>query len=235
MLDLMSFRKKGLYIDGNCLLDELGYVVIDTELTGLNERTDSIVSIGGVKMKGKKIILSETFYRLVNPSKDLTAESIIIHEITPSEVMEQPDIKMVFSEFLKFCGDSLIVGYFVDIDMAFLNKEARRLLGASMKNQTLDISAIFEFLLSKGLLHEKEGETAIPLKYNLYDIAKFFDIPVNGGHNAMNDAFITAQIFQRFIPLLISEGVMSIGELLKLAKKYKGGDRYHITRGMSNF
>ena len=34
-------------------------------------------------MNGGRIDLGDTFYRLVNPETSLTAESVIIHEITP--------------------------------------------------------------------------------------------------------------------------------------------------------
>ena len=40
-------------------LDEV--VVFDTETTGLNPKKDEILSIGAVKLKGNKILMSETF------------------------------------------------------------------------------------------------------------------------------------------------------------------------------
>ena len=44
-----------------------GIVVVDTELTGLDEKKDSIVSIGAVRMTGGRIELGDMFYRLVSP------------------------------------------------------------------------------------------------------------------------------------------------------------------------
>ena len=109
----------------NQSLEDAAYVVIDTELTGLNGKKDSIVSIGAVRMNGGKIDLSNSFYRLVNPKTALTAKSVLIHEITPSDVMQKPDIDSVLSEFLDFCGEDIIVGFCVSIDMEFLNREAK--------------------------------------------------------------------------------------------------------------
>ena len=37
------------------------YVVFDTETTGLNTKSDEILSIGAVKIKGNKILTSQTF------------------------------------------------------------------------------------------------------------------------------------------------------------------------------
>ena len=208
--------------------------MIDTELTGLDEKKDSIVSIGAVRMVGGKIDLGNSFYRLVNPKTALTAKSVLIHEITPSEVMQKPEIDSVLSEFLDFCGEDVIVGYCVSIDMEFLNIETRRIFSHPIMNPVLDVQAIYEWALRKASLRDMGGMT-MPQHYKLYDVAKHFGISVNGAHNAIIDAFITAQIFQRLIPVLIESGITSIGELLKLSQKYKGGDRNSIALGISNF
>jgi DNA polymerase-3 subunit epsilon len=220
--------------DKNARLEDISYVVIDTELTGLNEKKDSIVSIGAVRMTGGRIDLGNSFYRLLNPRTALTAQSVIIHEITPSETIKKPDIDSVLAEFLDFCGDDILVGYCISIDMGFLNRETRRINGHEIKNPVLDIQAIHEWASKNAALQGKEWVT-IPKQYKLYDIAKHFNIPVNGAHNAVIDSYITAQIYQRFIPLLREAGITSIGELLKLSEKYKGGDRHRLARGMSSF
>jgi hypothetical protein len=49
------------------------------------------------------------------------------------------------------------------------------------------------------------------------------------------DAFTTAQLFQRFLPLLIEAGAKDIGDLLKLGIPFKGGDRFSLSGEFSNF
>ena len=220
--------------DKKTLVGSAKYVVVDTELTGLNRKKDSIVSVGAVRMTGGRIDLRDTFYRLVNPETAITAESVIIHEITPADVMQKPDISSVISEFLDFCDDAIIVGFCVAIDMEFLNREAKRVLGHTIPNPVLDIFPIFEWVRNNKTARGGE-EIKLPLHYKLYDIAKYYGVEVNGAHNAIIDAFITAQIFQRIIPVLIESGITSIGELLKLSEKYRGGDRNRIALGISNF
>ena len=102
--------------------------------------------------------------------------------------------------------------------MEFLNREAKRILGHTIQNPVLDIFPMFEWVRSNKEARDGE-EINMPVHYKLYDIAKHYGIEVNGAHNAMIDAFITAQIFQRFIPILIEAGIRSIGELLRLSNK----------------
>src|SRR5512139_2166621 len=103
-------------IEASMPIKQVRYVVIDTELTGLDEKKDGIVSLGAVRMTGGTIHPGETFYRLVNPSHELRAESVRIHQITPSEVREQPDIRTALLEFFAFTGQDVLVGHFVNID-----------------------------------------------------------------------------------------------------------------------
>jgi len=230
-LGLLNFRRtKRMEIDETLSIREMRYVVIDTELTGLDERKDSIVSIAAIRMVGGRIDLEDTFYRLVNPETELTAESVIIHGITPSEVAKKPGIEKALSEFLQFCGNDVVVGHCVSIDLSFINREMKRMLGYTMKNHAVDTSAIYEWIQKKF-----SSRRAFPYSFTdsgLYDIAQFFGIPVNGAHNAVMDAFITAQVFQRFIPMLIDGGIKSIGDLLSVGNPSKGGDRSGASREM---
>ncbi len=223
-------------IDGNIPIEEVRYVVLDTELTGLDEKKDSIVSIGAVRMRGGRIDLGKTFYKLIKPETALTPESIVIHGITPSDVIKKPDIDKVLSEFSQFCGNDVVVGHFISIDVGFIDREMRRTREISMQNPVLDTYVIYEWLRCR---RSYEGENGIALQMlkdpRLYEVARVFGIPFNGAHTAIIDAFITAQVFQRFIPLLIKSGIRSIGDLLTIGDPFRGGDRFKRATEMSNF
>ena len=212
---------------------EASYVVLDTELTGLDEKKDSIVSIGAVRMTGTSIGLGDTFYRVVSPRTELSAASVMIHEITPSEVELKPCIDSCFDEFLEYCGEAVLVGHFIAIDLNFLNRVMKRVRGTEIPNPALDTCSIYEWLRKRNKTH---GCPATPLTgYRLHDIVKCFDIAVNGAHNAVMDAFTTAQLLQRFLPLLAEAGVHDMGDLLRVGKPFKGGDNFRLTNEFGNF
>jgi DNA polymerase III subunit epsilon len=226
-------RKKKPGIDDKTPILEASYVVVDTELTGLDVKKDSIVSLGAVRMTGGCIDLGCTFYRVVSPRTVLSAESVLIHEITPSDVETKPAIDAVLGEFLDFCGSAVLIGHFISLDLDFLNRETKRTRGTPLPNPALDTFSIYEWLRKR---NKTSNCPATPLAgYRLHDIVKCFDIAIIGAHNAVMDAFTTAQLFQRFLPLLAEEGVRDIGDLMRIGMPFKGGDSFGLTSEFSNF
>jgi len=215
-------RRRPAEVDEHASISEARYVVIDTELTGLDEKKDSILSFGAVRMTGGRIELNETLYRLVSPETQLSAASIVVHEITPSEVAEKPGIKTVLNEFRDFCGNDVLVGHFLSIDLGFLDQEVKRLHGTPLRNPVLDTFSMHEWLR----LRLKDHPYFLPpaQHYRLYDIAKSFGVPVNGAHNALMDAYMAAQIFQRMIPMFQKAGVGELGDLLRIGIPFEGGE-----------
>lgn len=229
------FRRKRKYpgIDPRTPITDIHYVAIDTELTGLDEKKDSIVSIGAVRMAGGRIELANTFERLVSPRTKLNHESVVIHEITPSELEAQPYIDAALAEFLEFCGEGVLVGHFTAIDLAFLNREMKRLHGRELSNPALDTLSIYDWLRKR---NKSRDCFVTPIAgYRLYDIAKCMDIPISNAHNAVMDAFTTAQLFQHFLPLLSEAGVNDIDDLLRLGMPIKGGDSFRLTNEFGSF
>jgi DNA polymerase III epsilon subunit-like protein len=56
-------------------LDSLRYVVLDTELTSLDQRTNRLLSIGAIAMHGPSIQLGNQFYREVNPGVSIPGKA----------------------------------------------------------------------------------------------------------------------------------------------------------------
>jgi len=209
-------RKTG-FSEGAVSIGEATYVVLDTELTGLDLRNDSILSIGALKMHGGSIDLGDTFYELMNPRTEIKHESVVVHGITPSEVAEKPPIDTVICRLLDFCADHILIGHFISLDMSFINREMKRVCGRELANRLVDTHRIYEWIKSGsgsfgGHLNGQEEDL------NLFTLAREYGVPVSEGHNALSDAFITAQLFQRFLTIIPGLGVRTVRDLLLVGK-----------------
>jgi len=180
-------------------------------------KKDSIVSVGAVAMAGGRIILGETFYEMVSPETALRSESIVVHGIMPSEVVGKPSIGAVLDDFLKFCAGSVVVGHFLSLDLSFLNKEMKRLQGRKFPYPVADTQRVHEWMQDQSRGSRGQYDACEENK-DLFSLAKKYHIPVSAAHNALMDAFITAQLFQRFLSFLPALGVRTVKDLLRIAK-----------------
>lgn len=112
--------KQFLFLFDEEPIDE--YVCLDCETTGLNPRKDEILSIGAVIIKGNKILMSKTLNIFVKPSKNVTEESIKIHQIRPIDLENAITPQEAIFELLEFIGNRAIVGYYIKFDVAMINK-----------------------------------------------------------------------------------------------------------------
>jgi DNA polymerase-3 subunit epsilon len=191
------------------------YVAIDSELTGLDERSDCILSLGAVRIVEGRIDLQDTYYQEVNPASVLKPESIVVHGITPSDVQERPGIHAVLAGFLDFCGGDILVGHFISIDLAFLRKDLARSPGLSLPNPAIDTWPLYEWLSRRE--PGAQGTSFPRLKDpRLNSLADALKVDRRGAHNALTDAYITAQVFQRLLRQVGRWGLTSVAELVRI-------------------
>ena len=164
------------------------YVVFDTETTGLNPKEDEILSIGAVKIKDNKILTSQTFEIYLKNSKDISPKSIEIHRIRPCDLQNATDVEDGIKEFLHFIGSRPLIGYYLEFDVAMINKYIKPMLGITLPNEMIEVSEIY---FEKKITLIPQGN--IDLRFDT--ILQNYDIPNMGLHNAVNDAIMTAMIY----------------------------------------
>ena len=119
------------------------YVCFDCETTGLDPKKDDIVSIGAVIIKNNTIIASKKFVKFVKPKTKLQAEAIKVHHIRECDLQDAEDMDTVIEEFLHFIGNRTLVGYYLEFDVAMINKYVKPKLGITLPNKILEVSAIY--------------------------------------------------------------------------------------------
>ena len=198
-------------------IKETEFVAFDTELTGLNFKQDSIISIGAVKLRGSTILPAHTFYRLVKPECELKHKSVVVHELTHTDLECAEDLLEVIGDFVNFAGDAVFIGHFVHIDLNFLNKPLQQAFNVSLKNPALDTATLHDWLYDNDSRFAKHYQ-GMTLKSDLFSMAKKYGVEGGKSHNAFSDAYITAQLFQRFVQFLPGCGIKNLRELLKIAR-----------------
>lgn len=177
------------------------FVVFDLEMGGLDPTRDDILSFGALRMHGGRIDLGDTFSELVKPTGNRpSGESVRVHQLTPAELAGKPPIEEALPAFLAFCGEAVLTGWHVELDLAFLRAWTKRLGLPAPKNRSLDVLGLYMAIRGgrgSQLLEE------LPLKdATLYSVARALGVSPRGAHDALGDAFLTAQVLQRFLSIL---------------------------------
>ena len=214
---LISQQEIKKSFDQKLSIGQVDFVAFDTELTGLDFKQDSIISIGAVKLKGTTILPVNTFYRLVKPECELKPKSVVVHELTHSDLECAENLLDVVGDFVKFAGSSVLIGHFVHIDLNFVNKVLQEKFGVSLKNRAVDTATLHDWLYDNDA-HFARHYKGMTTSSDLFSMAKKYGVEGGKAHNAFSDAYITAQLFQRFVSFLPESGIKTLKDLLKVAR-----------------
>jgi DNA polymerase-3 subunit epsilon len=163
---------------------EKRYVVLDCETTGLDYKSDRILSIGAVAIQNNQIIVGD-FMEVFLQQEVFKPESVPIHGI----LREGKEEKIVEAEavirFLNFIKDATLVGHHVDFDIEMINQALNRLDVGKLENQAMDTDVMYQKL--KYLPQEQHS--------SLDELCDVYKIKKSDRHTASGDAFITGLLF----------------------------------------
>ena len=165
------------------------FVSVDCETTGLNPRKDEIVALAAVKITGTRILASERFEATIRPSVKLSPDAIKIHGLREQDVANGRSMDEALPEFLRFVGARPLVGYYLEFDVAMLNKHVRRMLGIELPNERIEVSGLY-YEIKYG---DAPPGTQVDLKFAsmLADLG----LPAIEQHDAYSDALMTALMY----------------------------------------
>jgi DNA polymerase III subunit epsilon len=204
-LDLFSVEENDNLMD--TYLTQLIYTVFDTETTGLNpDGGDEIISIAAVRIVNNKIIYHGKFDELINPKRDIPPESYRIHGISYDMVSDKDDIQKVLPTFKDFVGKTVLLGHNVAFDMKMF-KVKEKITGITLNNPVLDT------LLLSAALHP------VHTHHDMENIAQRLGVDIIGRHTALGDAIITAKIFLKLLPILNTNGVLTLKDAINASQQ----------------
>ncbi len=177
------FEEFNWEIDLNKPVKEQCFVIFDTETAGMDFKKAKVLSIGAFRLRGLTLKLSDSLNLKLKVSMD-TLESIKVHGITPEELKEGVSPQYACEKFLEFSRNCLLVGYFVEIDIAVMKNLVKSVCDGAFYPYYLDVI---------DLLSEKDQ---IP---TLEGLVKSLNLPTSTFHDALEDAYMTSLIFMKLM------------------------------------
>lgn len=170
------------------------WVSLDCETTGLNTRADEIIAIGAVRIVGHRVMTSERLELLVRPQKSVPAESVRVHRLRARDVAGGLAPEDAVARLMHFIGSRPLVGYYLEFDVAMLNRVVRPMLGVGLPQPKVEVSALYHDHKFRQLPpSHQQGNVDIDLRFAtlMNDLA----LPQREAHDALNDAVMAAMAF----------------------------------------
>ncbi|MBB3313820.1 DNA polymerase-3 subunit epsilon [Rhizobium sp. BK196] len=102
-------------------------IIFDTETTGLDNRMDRIIEIGGIELFNH-FPTGRTLHLFVNPGdQKVHPDALAVHGITDEFLKDKPPFAEVVEQILEFFGDGKWIAHNATFDMGFVNAELARL------------------------------------------------------------------------------------------------------------
>jgi len=179
--------------------ENLSYVILDIETTGLDPVNDEIIEIGALKVAGKEI--KDIFNMLARPEKKLPPDITDLTGITEEMLENELPIKPVITKFSDFIGNNILIAHNADFDISFLRNNMKKWL-----NKELDNFVVCTLVISRDILPNLEN-------HKLPTIGRYFGLETANRHRAIGDSTLTYEIWLKFLEKLKDKKITTKTEL----------------------
>ena len=202
---------------GNLSLND-EYIAFDIETTGLDSRSDSIIEIGAVRMRGGEVV--DKFASFAHPGHPLSAKTVSLTNITDEMLRGAPKPEVAVDNFLDWAGNTPLVAHNAEFDTGFMREYCRK------SGRTFDPLYFDTLLLSQYLCPDLNN-------HKLDTVANHLNLPPFQHHRAFDDAQVCGEIFFHLIPKLRALGINDSNQINPTFAGMKRGGRgrkntYHL-------
>ena len=169
-------------------------VSIDCETTTLDIRRAELLAVAAIRIHGDRILTSERLELVVRPEGQPGEGGVLIHQLRPIDIERGVPVDLAIDRVLRFIGSRPLVGYYLEFDVAVLDRHVRPKIGIPLPNRRIEVSALYYDRKQKRL----PPGSHIDLRFgtNRADL----DLPENAEHDAFNDALLAAMMYLRLTP-----------------------------------
>jgi DNA polymerase-3 subunit epsilon len=191
-------------------LEEARFCAIDVESTGLDTRHDEVVAFASVPMTGSRILAGAATYILIRPVA-YKMEAMKYHGISGRDLETAPTFNEAAESILSALN-GILVGHSVEFDYRLLQR-LLKLQHIKLEREIIDIVMVEKWLCRKA------GKLCMDLTFEA--MMERYGIKESYRHNALADAFFSAQMFQKQLLVLSERGIVTLSQLQKAMKIYR--------------
>lgn len=170
------------------------WVALDCETSGLDVHSDEIIAISAVRIVGRRILTSERLELLVRPEKGVSADSIRVHRLREQDVQAGVPAEQAMRRLLQFIGPRPLVGYYLEFNVAMIDRTLGRTLGLALPQQQIEVSRLYyEHKFRQLLPYQQQADPDIDLRFA--SMVRDLGLPARDAQDALDEAVLVALAF----------------------------------------
>ena len=118
-------------------------VSIDCETTTLDIRRAELLAVAAIRIHGDRILTSERLELVVRPEGQPGEGGVLIHQLRPIDIERGVPVDLAIDRVLRFIGSRPLVGYYLEFDVAVLDRHVRPKIGIPLPNRQIEVSALY--------------------------------------------------------------------------------------------
>ncbi len=160
-------------------------IVLDTETTGFDPLTgDRVIEVAAIELFNL-MPTGKEFRRLIDPERDIPADSTRVHGITNADVVGMPKFVDIIDDLLGFLGDADIIAHNAPFDFGFIDAELFRCGRPSLDRGRMIDSLVLAKKRFPGMPNSLD---ALCRRFSI-------DLSARTTHNALLDCKLLAEVY----------------------------------------
>lgn len=169
-------------------VNEVEFLAVDLETTGLDPKQDEILSIGCVPIRHLRITLGGSSSMLLKPEGAIPASSAVVHRIFDDQAAQGMPLTQAIPLLLRQLSGKVLVAHHAPIETEFLRQACRRLYACDVVFPTVDTLVLERRWIDRRQVTLASGGLRLAAIRDRYGLPRY---PV---HNALSDALATAEL-----------------------------------------
>ena len=188
---------------------EARWCALDLEMTGLDPRSEDIISVGAVPIEDGRIRLGGGLYTLVNTTRRSQTGAVLVHKLRVPDLANAPPLEEALDRVFELLAGRIPVFHTAAVERSFLERRfARRRVRLP---EVADTEA-----LGRAWLRHRNGSA--PEGISLGRLAAVLGQPAETPHHALGDALTTAKAFIALASLLDTVAPQTVGSLVAASR-----------------
>ena len=181
------------------------WVVVDCETSGLDPKRDRLLSVAAVEVTAERIAPARSYTALLQQQEPSRADNILVHGLGGEAQLGGRPAQQVLRELTVFMDDAIPVAFHAPFDKAVLARAFKQAGVQVARKRWLDLAELAPVLFPDRKADDLDSWLAA------------FAIECPARHEALSDAYATAQLLLVMLGKARREGIGTAEALIRLA------------------